>query len=247
MIRGRLRTEATLFLCAHTLSYPTAALRSRKKKKTLYTLSADNFKNERNPMLPFTSLDDFMESARAFHGTATPGLMLGAFMTELALHSMGRTGNFHALCETDRDLPDAVQLLTPCTTGNGRLHVLDLGRFAMTLFRPQTGKGVRVYLDLNKTTGWPHIHRWALQEPMCDERDLVRLEHEIRKAGIAVLSASSVRMRTMFLREELPEPMTACISCGEPHPARTGALCRACAGQSPYEPKLPALSPFLQI
>ena len=118
-------------------------------------------------------------------------MMLAAFMTELALHSMGRTKHFHALCETDRDLPDAVQLLTPCTAGNGRLHVLDLGRFALTLFRTPGGKGVRVYLDLAKTAGWPHIRRWALQEPMADERSLVRLEREIRKAGIAVLSTAS--------------------------------------------------------
>ena len=192
-------------------------------------------------MIPFTSFDDFMDTARSFHGAATPGMMLAAFMTELALHSMGRTSSFHALCETDRDLPDAVQLLTPCTAGNGRLHVLDLGRFALTLFRTPGGKGVRVYLDLAKTAGWPHIRRWALQDPMADERSLVRLEREIRKAGIAVLSTSSVQVRDAFLRETLPEPMTACLICGEPHPARMGALCPACAGHSPYEPKLPAV------
>ncbi len=198
-------------------------------------------------MIPFTSFDDFMESARTFHGTASPGLMLGAFMVELALHTMGRSRNFHALCETDRDLPDAVQLLTPCTAGNGRLHVLDLGRFALTLFNRQNGKGVRVYLDLAKTAGWPHIRRWALQEAMPDERDQVRLEHEIRKAGIAVLSTSSVHMRALFLEREVTEPMAACICCGEPHPVRTGALCRACAGQSPYEPKLPSVVLFERI
>lgn len=92
-------------------------------------------------MIPFTSFDDFIEEARAFHGSASPGLIIGASMVELALHSMGRTQNYHALCETERDLPDAVQLLTPCTTGNGRLHVLSLGRFALTLFRRQNGKG----------------------------------------------------------------------------------------------------------
>ena len=122
-------------------------------------------------MISFTSFDDFIEEARTFHGSASPGLMIGASMVELALHSMGRTKNYHALCETERDLPDAVQLLTPCTTGNGRLHVLSLGRFAMTLFRLQNGKGVRIYLDLAKTTGWPHIRRWALQNMGGEKRN----------------------------------------------------------------------------
>ena len=192
-------------------------------------------------MIAFTSLDDFIEEARAFHGTASPALTIGASMVELALHSLGRTKSYHALCETERDLPDAVQILTPCTTGNGRLHVLSLGRFALTLFRPQNGRGVRVHLDLAKTSGWPHIRRWALQRMEGGEKEQVRLEHEIRKAGISILSAAPVQMRAVFMDETLSGPMTACISCGEPHPAAEGKLCRACAGQSPYVPRLPAV------
>ena len=111
-------------------------------------------------MTTFFSCDDFIEKARAFHGCASPGLMIGASMTELALHSLGRIQDYHALCETVRDLPDAVQLLTPCTTGNGRLHVLELGRVALTLYRHFDGRGVRVFLDIAKTAGWPHIRRW---------------------------------------------------------------------------------------
>lgn len=194
-------------------------------------------------MTPFSSYDDFIETARNFHGCASPGLMIGASMVELALHTMGRTSSYHALCETERDLPDAVQLLTPCTAGNGRLHVFDLGRFALALFRQQDGRGVRVHLDPAKTSGWPHIRRWTLQKNVADDRDLVRLEHEIRKAGISVLSASPVQMRGIFLKDHAEENMRPCICCGELHPADTGELCRACAGQSPYLPRLPAV-PF---
>ena len=197
-------------------------------------------------MISCTSFDDFIETARSFHGCISPGLMIGASMVELARHSMGRTQHYHALCETDRDLPDAIQILTPCTAGNGRLHILDLGRFALTLFRPQTGKGVRIYLDFEKTAGWPHIRRWTLHIPEHDERELVRLEHEIRKASISILSTTTVHMRTLFLENLSCEPMATCISCGEPHPARTGDLCRACAGQSPYMPELPAVPLYEQ-
>ena len=162
-------------------------------------------------------------------------------MVELALHTMGRTQHYHALCESCRDLPDAVQLLTPCTVGNGRLHMFDLGRFALTLYRVQGGRGVRVHLDMAKTAGWPHIRRWAMGEERGDEKDLVRLEHEIRRAGISILSASAVQLKGVFLEESPREAMVACISCGEAHPVGMGPLCRACAGHSPYMPHLPAV------
>lgn len=197
-------------------------------------------------MIHFTSLDDFTETARNFYGTVSPGLMTGALMVELALHTMGRISSFHALCEIDRDLPRAVQLLTPCTEENGRLHVLDLDRFAVTLFSCQSGKGVLVYLDFAKTAGWPHIRRWIMRKDIDGGPDQVRLEHEIRKAGISVLSASSVRMPALLLRNGFPESMAACLSCGKACSERSTVLCLSAAGQSSREPELPSDVPFNQ-
>lgn len=192
-------------------------------------------------MTTFLPFDDFMEQARAFHGCVTPGLMIGSSMVELALHTLGRFQHYHALCETARDLPDAVQLLTPCTTGNGRLHVFELGRCALTLYRLLDGRGVRVALDFSKTEGWPHIRRWALGKEDFDEKSRVRLEREIRKAGISILSAFPVQMKAVFLQDAQQNAMTACIACGELHPAMAGPLCRACSGHSPYIPRLPSV------
>ena len=192
-------------------------------------------------MIPFSSYDDFMETVRNFHGCVSPGMMIGTFMAELALHTLGQVRHYHALSETPRELSDAIQLLTSCTVGNGRLHILDLGHFAMTLYRHHEGRGVRVYLDRDKTEGWPHIRRWALGTPVTDDKDLVRLEHEIRKAGITILSASPVQMRDLFTQAQERRPMTSCICCGELHPADTGLPCRSCAGRSPSIPKLPAV------
>jgi len=186
------------------------------------------------------SSEDFYERARLFHGCASPGLMLGASMVDLALHSLGRTQQYDALCETSRCLPDAVQLLTPCTAGNGRLHIVELGRFALCLYHQVSGKGVRVYLDHAKTTGWPNLNRWARGVWTGSEKDIVRLEREIRHAGISVLSARSILIQDTFLHRQKQEPGVACISCGELHPASMGPQCRACQGRSPYIPRLPA-------
>ena len=187
----------------------------------------------------FFSKEDFYERVRAFHGAVTPGLMLGASMVELAMHSLGDLRRSQALCETSRDLPDAVQLLTGCTVGNGRLHVLELGRYALTLYHTDGGRGVRVYLDPAKISGWPHVHRWILGQWEEGEKETVRLEREIRHAGISVLSAQGVYVQDTFLLHKQQGMNVPCIACGELHPADAGLLCRACQGSSPYMPRLP--------
>ena len=57
--------------------------------------------------------------------------------------------------ETRACLPNSVQLLTPCTTGNGWLKVMDLGRFALSLYVKYQGEGIRVNLDSAKARGFP--------------------------------------------------------------------------------------------
>jgi len=47
-----------------------------------------------------------------------------------------------------------VQLLTPYTIGNGRLKVLNLGRFALTLYEKYGVKGIRVCIDRDKLGKW---------------------------------------------------------------------------------------------
>ena len=129
----------------------------------------------------------------------SPGLMIALSMVKLALHTLGQTNNYHALSESRRDLPEAIQRLTPCTVANGRLHIVDLGHVALTLFHQHSGKGVRVYLDLEKAASWPRIFRWALYRDRPDENELAALKRDIRKAGISVLSIAPASTRNVFL------------------------------------------------
>lgn len=88
--------------------------------------------------------EEFMEEARAFHGYPAPGLIIGGYMVELAKRHMPDGVLYDAVSETAHCLPDAVQLLTPCTFGNGWLRVLPFGIYAVTLYDKATGEGVRV-------------------------------------------------------------------------------------------------------
>ena len=94
--------------------------------------------------------EEFMEEARAFHGYPAPGLIIGGYMVELAKRHMPEGVLYDAVSETAHCLPDAVQLLTPCTFGNGWLRVLPFGIYAVTLYDKATGEGVRVELDNDK-------------------------------------------------------------------------------------------------
>ena len=99
------------------------------------------------------SYDEYLSGVKSFHGYAAPGLMMGGFMVDLALSHMPEGVLFDAVCETRSCLPDAVQLLTPCTVGNGWLRILNLGRYALSLYDKYQGDGIRVFVDCAKTAG----------------------------------------------------------------------------------------------
>ena len=80
-------------------------------------------------------------------------------------------------------LPDAIQLLTPCTTGNGWLRVIDLGRFALSLYDKNEGSGIRVFLDPEKLEPWPRIKTWLFKLKDKADQDTDELLNEIWDAG----------------------------------------------------------------
>jgi len=103
------------------------------------------------------TFEEYVERVQAFHGFAAPGVVIGGFMVDLAFQHLPADGLLNAICETPICLPDAIQLLTAKTVGNGRLTVINLGRYAMTLYDISNGEGIRVSLDLAKIEAWSEI------------------------------------------------------------------------------------------
>lgn len=180
------------------------------------------------------SHDAFMEKATAFHGYPAPGLIIGGYMVSLAQRNLPADILYDAISETVHCLPDAVQLLTPCTVGNGWLRVLPFGIYALSLYNKHTGEGVRVRLALDKLAPYPAIRCWFLKERPKQEQDTPRLQDEIREAGMSILSLEDVRIRPEHLAHRSFGPVAVCPLCGACHPAAFGGLCRSCQGQSPY-------------
>jgi formylmethanofuran dehydrogenase subunit E len=180
------------------------------------------------------SYEEYLQLVKSFHGNLAPGLIIGGFIVDLALKHLPEGEFFDALCETPVCLPDAVQILTPCTIGNGWLTVLDIGRFAVTMYEKKGGRGVRVFLDAKKLENWPEIRDWYLKRKKKHEQNLDLLLAQIKEAGHGLLGVQRVRVEPGKIGRKKMGPVEICPVCGEAYPTRDGERCRNCQGETPY-------------
>jgi formylmethanofuran dehydrogenase subunit E len=180
------------------------------------------------------SFEEFLALVESFHGNVAPGVVLGGIMVEAARSRLPEGILFDAVSETRACLPDAIQLLTPCTIGNGWLKVLDLGRFALSLYDKYQGQGVRVHLDPAKVKDFSEIANWYLKLTPKREQDKDLLLAQIRDAGTDILTWQRVVLRPQFLGKKSRGGMNVCPLCREAYPAQDGGICRACQGEAPY-------------
>ena len=92
--------------------------------------------------------DAFVAVVKDFHGHVAPGVIIGGYMVEMARRTLPEGILYDAVSETVQCLPDAIQLLTPCTVGNGWLKVYHFGIYALSLYDKYTGEGTRVRLNV---------------------------------------------------------------------------------------------------
>ncbi|MGC9324822.1 MAG: FmdE family protein [Desulfomonilia bacterium] len=183
---------------------------------------------------PYT-YEEYVNLIRSFHGSTAPGMIIGGFMVDLALRNLPEGEFFDAICETRSCLPDAVQLLTPCTIGNGWLTVENLGRYALTLYEKYGGQGVRVWLDSAKIEKWPEIKTWFFKLKPKKEQDAKALFEQIEQAGTDLCSIGPVKVLPRLLKKKGKGPIATCPVCSEAYPVHHGAMCLACQGITPYE------------
>jgi formylmethanofuran dehydrogenase subunit E len=180
------------------------------------------------------SFDEFKAMAAAFHGYPAPGLLIGGYMVERAKAALPEGTLFEAIVETKKCLPDAVQLLTLCSTGNGWMKVINLGRYAVTLYDKYTGVGTRVHVHVPALDAWPHIRGWFLKQTPKAQQDTEALFREIEAAGDSILMQQPVTVPKRFLGHRSMSAIAICPVCAEAYPANDGAVCRGCQGEAPY-------------
>lgn len=180
------------------------------------------------------SLEDYLNLVKSFHGHLAPGLIIGGFMVDLGLQNLPEGILFDAISETNSCLPDAIQLLTPCTIGNGWLRIQPFGRYALALYDKYNGSGVRVWVDAAKIEDWPAIKEWFLKLKTKKEQDGNLIREQIIEAGATILTLAPIKVREDRLMKHSKGVIAICPTCQEAYPLKDGTICLACQGQSPY-------------
>jgi len=179
------------------------------------------------------TLDDALKKIEAFHNWKAPGLVIGLFMVDMAVELVGPDVEADAIVETRHCLPDAVQLFTPCTIGNGWLKIVDWDKYALTLYDRHTFDGFRVWLDLEKAKAFPNLYNWFMRLVPKKDLPLEVLLETILEARRDCLSYAPVAM-TGYNTRQKKGPTGICPQCGEAYPASQGDVCSACGGEAYY-------------
>jgi formylmethanofuran dehydrogenase subunit E len=178
--------------------------------------------------------EQFLHRVESFHGYAAPGVIIGGFMVNLARSNIPRGVLFNAICETTACLPDAIQLLTPCTIGNGWLKVLNLGRYALSLYDKEKGNGFRVFLVPQKINEYSGIRNWFFKLKTRAGQNTGLVIAQIKEAGETLCGIHPIWVRPEFLKKQSKGEIVICPWCQEAYPAKDGGVCRGCQGESPY-------------
>lgn len=186
------------------------------------------------------SFEQFLKSAGK-KGPPRSGIILGMRMALLALKKLGLEDpqkvhdNLVVVVETNRCLPDAIELVTGCRLGNRRLKLEDMGKMAATVVDIPRNRAIRVAAreaaNQRAREMFPQLEKEdALRQAYCSFSDEDLIASQFVKIEIA--------------SEDLPGyqgSRVACAACGESigfgRQTVVGGqtLCRSCAGQSYYQ------------
>ncbi len=189
------------------------------------------------------SLDEYIRLA-AKGGNTKSGVILGIRMSLLGLQQVKlespaeRHHNLIVIVETDRCLPDAVELVTGCRLGNRALKFQDMGKLAATFVNLKTGCAVRI------------AARESANERAQEMFPSLETEAAFERA-YQILSADQLfhvsQGRVRIAPEDVPgyhAPRVICSACGESiafgREIADGdrILCRACSGSGYFEAEI---------
>ena len=190
------------------------------------------------------SLDEYLHDAARVHGHICAGQVLGVRMAMLGLARLGIEDphgkdrkRLVTFVEIDRCATDAVAVVTGCRLGKRALKFRDWGKVAATFVDTVGGKAIRVAAKESSKKLARSMH-----PEIADKNQQQMLAYrEMRDDDLFDLQWVKVELPP----EEFPGykgERVVCAKCGEGinfkrevrHHGKV--LCRACAGESYYEP-----------
>jgi formylmethanofuran dehydrogenase subunit E len=190
------------------------------------------------------SLDEYLRDAEQAHGHLCAGQVLGVRLAMLGLAKLGIEDphgkdrkRLVTFVEIDRCATDAVAVVTGCRLGKRALKFRDWGKVAATFVDVGTGKAIRICAKESSKS----LAR-AMHPEISDKNQQQMLAYrEICDDDLFTLQWVKVDLPP----EEFPGykgERVVCGACGEGinfrREVRKGGkvLCRACAGETYYEP-----------
>lgn len=183
---------------------------------------------------------EFMDKSVNYHGFPAPGVILGAYMIDLALEKLGAAADdkLFAIAETKKCVSDSIGIITGCTSGSSKFLLFESGRISIALGRDDgsgIAKCIRAFVVANKAAEYPALKAWYFNDKGSDPKnDLPALLDDILTAGRSILSWEHVEVN-IPPKDSDWEP-ALCKKCGEMVPDRliSDGMCRACGEGSLY-------------
>lgn len=171
-----------------------------------------------------------VEKVVPFHGFLSSGALIGIHMLNIAKRVLDiKEGErIYALSETYNCIPDPFQILEGSTTGNKRLRVHDTGKMAVTVNKQAPSgiasvKGVRIYLDPEKTKDYPKLHAWYMNTKKLRHEEVVPV---LLEAGENIYSYEMVDIDVPVKKKKT---IKLCQKCNESFIQRNNeVLCDSC-------------------
>ena len=190
------------------------------------------------------SLDDYLREAEVAHGHLCAGQVLGVRMAMLGLQKLGIEDprgkdrkRLVTFVEIDRCATDAIAVVTGCRLGKRALKFRDWGKVAATFVDVSAGRAYRIAARESSK---------ALARSLHPEIDNKNQQQMLAYREMADDDLFDVQAVTVELPpEEFPGykgERALCARCGEGINFRrevvrdNQVLCRACAGESYYQP-----------
>jgi formylmethanofuran dehydrogenase subunit E len=190
------------------------------------------------------SLDEYLRDAEQAHGHLCAGQVLGIRLAMLGLQKLGIDDphgkdrkRLVTFVEIDRCATDAVGVVTGCRLGKRALKFRDWGKVAATFVDVPSGKAIRIAAKESSKALARQMH------PEIESRNQQQMLAYREMSDSDLFATQWVKVD--LLPEEFPGykgERIICAQCGEGinfrrEVRREGrTLCRACAGESYYQP-----------